>query len=270
MADKLSQSLDEITKGRGGGSRRPIRRPGRQVVKSTSTKVTTVNPTNGVRKNVRNPRNNVKQVAAPTGPSGSGESKIIVSNLPSDVDENNIKEYFSKSIGPVKKVTLTYGPNGVSRGICTIVFVKAGSAAEAAKSLDGTPVDKRPMKIEVVLGARQAPEPVPVKNLSDRISAPKSAAKDKPKSAAADKATGSGKPAGKKGNRPARGRNAGRPNKKKTAEELDAEMTDYFGGGNTNGVATESAATGNEAMVDEVMVSELGSLNTRTVLNGLK
>ena len=51
---------------------------------------------------------------------------------------------------------------------------------------------------------------------------------------------------------------AGRP-KKKTAEELDAEMMDYFGGdsGATNGAVQPAAAAatngGDTGMVDEVM-----------------
>ena len=41
---------------------------------------------------------------------------------------------------------LTYGPNGVSRGIATIIFSKAGSANDALVQLNGMLVDKRPMK----------------------------------------------------------------------------------------------------------------------------
>ena len=42
---------------------------------------------------------------------------------------------------------LTYGPNGVSRGIATIIFSKAGSANDALVQLNGMLVDKRPMKV---------------------------------------------------------------------------------------------------------------------------
>jgi THO complex subunit 4 len=41
---------------------------------------------------------------------------------------------------------LTYGPNGRSRGVATIVFAKPGSAADAAKQLNGVKVDNRAMK----------------------------------------------------------------------------------------------------------------------------
>lgn len=42
---------------------------------------------------------------------------------------------------------ITYGPNGVSRGVATIVFSRASSANEALLKLNGLLVDKRPMKV---------------------------------------------------------------------------------------------------------------------------
>ena len=81
---------------------------------------------------------------------------------------------------------LTYGPNGASRGIATIIFSKPGSANDALVQLNGMLVDKRPMKvnpvkaasamdqlltfvkIEVVLNAAKAAA-VPAKGLGDRV-----------------------------------------------------------------------------------------------------
>lgn len=45
---------------------------------------------------------------------------------------------------------LTYGPNGVSRGIATIIFSKPGSANDALVQLNGMLVDKRPMKVKLI------------------------------------------------------------------------------------------------------------------------
>lgn len=42
---------------------------------------------------------------------------------------------------------LTYGPNGISRGIATIIFNKPGDANTASVQLNGMLVDKRPMKV---------------------------------------------------------------------------------------------------------------------------
>lgn len=41
---------------------------------------------------------------------------------------------------------LTYNQNGTSRGIASIVFSQPGTAAKAAKDLNGLLVDGRPMK----------------------------------------------------------------------------------------------------------------------------
>ena len=50
-------------------------------------------------------------------------------------------------VGAVKRAVITYGPNGVSRGIATVEFVKAGDANDAFKRYNGTTVDSRPMKV---------------------------------------------------------------------------------------------------------------------------
>jgi len=98
------------------------------------------------------------------------------------------------------------------------------------------------MKIEVVVDANHVPEPTPAKSLAERVAANPKA---QPKSATATKkATGKdtskGRPAAKAG-KPKRGRTS-RP-KPKTAEELDAEMTDYWGGNNPSAAPTNTEAT---------------------------
>ncbi|KAF2496146.1 RNA annealing protein [Lophium mytilinum] len=254
MADKLNQSLDEILK-----TRRDTRpnRGARRGGKATAA----APPVGGVKKITKAAAKQATKHNVPTGPAGASESKITVSNLPNDVDERQIKEYFVKTVGPVKKVLVTYGPNGVSRGIATITFVKGTAAAEAAKSLNGVKVDDRPMKIEVVVNPRDLPPTAPVKSFSERVTNPKNAAKSQPKPATGGRdAKGSARGRGKT----ARGRNAGR-GKPKTADQLDAEMADYFVGdaGNgdamvTNGGATVQGATGGDTgMDDDILVSSL-------------
>ena len=82
---------------------------------------------------------------------------------------------------------------------------------------------------------------------------------DKPKSAATTKEVkASGRGTGTRGRGARRGRNAGRP-KAKTADELDAEMDDYFdpnagaANGQMEGVNGTTANGGDE--MDEVSVS---------------
>jgi len=256
MSLNLDKSLDEILSTRRNTQRRGR---GRRVPNATRT---TSAPIGGVTKHTKATTKPAGKSATQSGPvSASGESKIIVSNLPPDVNEAQIKEYFVKSVGAVKRVTITYGPNGISRGIATIIFAKPGSANEALVKLNGLLVDKRPMKIEVVLDASRAPPPPPVRGMSDRITNPKA----QPKSAVADKTAKGGETTrggrGGRGGRGARGarrgRNAGR-SKPKTAEELDAEMTDYFVANGNEAAATSNGAApaangGDDQGMDEVL-----------------
>ncbi|MCJ1231304.1 hypothetical protein MMC12_007981 [Toensbergia leucococca] len=262
MSGKLDQSLDEILSSR----RQTARRGGRGRRAPNPTRTSVAAPVGGIKKNTKVAKGFAKS-AVPTGPAaGNGESKVIVSNLPPDVSEAQIKEYFVKSVGPVKRVTITYGPNGVSRGIATIIFSKPGSGNDALVKVNGLLVDKRPMKIEVVLDASRAPPPAPIKGLSERIVYDLAKLmptaylklkycrqpKNQPKLAVATKATPNGTTSrgGRgRGRGVRRGRNAGRP-KVKTAEELDAEMVDYFDATGANGgpAGTDAAATTNGAI----------------------
>ncbi|KAJ5246445.1 RNA annealing protein Yra1 [Penicillium chermesinum] len=219
MSANLDKSLDDLV-----GSRRQARR-------RTNRRVTSKASTGGVKKSAKAPKAAAK-VVHQTPVAAATSNKIYVSGLPVDVTEANIKEYFTKSAGSVKKVTLAYTQNGTSRGQAHIVFSKPGTAAKAAKELNGLLVDGRPMKIEVVYDASHAPAVAAPKPLTERIAPSKAQAKDKPKPATAKKAAtndggnkrnAAGRPArGRKG----QGRNAGRSHK--TVEELDAEMADYF------------------------------------------
>lgn len=252
MSDKLNQSLDDIL-----SQRRKNARPTRARRSLPGRAAKAAAPVGGVKKAVKQPKSNEKVAkgAAPA-PGKSGESKIQVSNLPFDVTEAQIKDYFNSIVGTVKRVLLNYGPNGQSRGVATVIFNQVGAAAKAAKELDGIHVDKKAMKIEVLVTAKDAPEVPQPKKLADRISQPKNAAKPKP---ATD--TKESKAAGRKASaargRGRGGRNAGRP-KAKTADELDQEMTDYFASGANGdtamaGGAVQPSNTGEAAMTDETL-----------------
>ncbi|KAI3327766.1 RNA recognition domain-containing protein [Xylariaceae sp. AK1471] len=248
MSGKLDQSLDEIlsTQRRAVGRRRGTQR------RSAGRPAATA-PVGGVQKTSKQPRNAATKQAPAKNAGGNGESKVVVSNLPKDVNEAQIKEYFTTSVGPIKRVELSYGPNSVSRGIATVTFFKADGASKAFNVLNGILVDKRPIKIEIVVSAAKAAEIIPTpKTLTERVSQPKA----QPKSAANDKKKDAGKAVGTgargrgKRGRPAR---SSRP-AKKTAEELDSEMADYFESGNqnenVNGVAVNTNT--DAAMDDEI------------------
>jgi len=156
-------------------------------------------------------------------------------------------------IGPVKRVELSYGPGGASRGIANIVFARSESATKAVDECNGIPVDGRPIKVELILDANRAKAIPAPKGLSERITQPK----PQPKSAASTKTAG--KTRGKTGRGGARGGRNARP-AKKTAEELDSEMVDYWQAGaaatETNGGASgaaQPAAGGDANMDDEIL-----------------
>ena len=111
------------------------------------------------------------------------------------------------------------------------------------------------IKIEVIVDASQAPAVAAPKGLGDRITQPK----PHPKSAAATKPTGNAaRGEGGKGKRGRGGKaKTGRP-AKKTAEELDSEMVDYFVAAAPADAAPAAAApvapTGGDApMEDEIL-----------------
>ncbi|KAK0705310.1 hypothetical protein B0H67DRAFT_379205 [Lasiosphaeris hirsuta] len=253
MSGKLDQSLDEIlsTQRRNATKRRSTRRT------AIGNRPAPTAPAGGIHKKPQPTRNGPKPT--PSKSSGlTGESKINVSNLPKDVSEAQIKEYFQQSVGNVKKVEVSYGPGGVSRGVAQVTFHHADGANKAFSTLNNLLIDNRPVKVEVMLAnADLIPQP---KTLGQRISQPKvqpkSAATVKHGAGAAKGAAATnpaGKGATKKGAR--RGKSV-RP-AKKTAEELDSEMADYFDGAATNenaaGGAPAAASGGDAPMEDEIL-----------------
>ncbi|KAK3320862.1 hypothetical protein B0T19DRAFT_430756 [Cercophora scortea] len=249
MSGKLDQSLDEIlsTQRRAaGGARRSTRRV------SAGNRPTPAAPAGGIQKTTKPARNAAGKAAPSKRPGLVGESKIMVSNLPKDVSEGQIKEYFQQSVGQVKKVELSYGPGGASRGIAHVTFHHADGASKAFTTLNGLLIDNRPVKVEVVVASADLiPQP---KTLGQRISQPKA----QPKSAAtvkhgASATKGGAAPAAKGAKKVAKkGRNV-RP-AKKTAEELDMEMVDYFDHSNENTNGGAPAATSTDApMEDEIL-----------------
>jgi len=266
MSGRLDQSLDSII-----DSQKKAKRDNQRRRKPVGVKARAA-PVGGVKKATKPAKSAVKPAG---GASASAQpSKIVVSGLPYDVNEAQIKEYFSKSVGQVKKVSLQYNQNGQSRGIADISFNKPGVAAKAAKELNGMLVDKRPMKIEVVVEASSVTVPE-AKPLSERVAYanPKHNSKSgplmqdsanpkaKPKSATATKATAKDGAKGRKANTNKKTRT--QRSKPKTAEELDAEMTDYFNANNNaaapaQGVAANgAAATAAPAAADDMGMDEI-------------
>ncbi|KAH6918132.1 RNA annealing factor [Coprinopsis sp. MPI-PUGE-AT-0042] len=167
-------------------------------------------------------------VAAPTN-----ADKIIVSNLPIDVTQEQIKDLFTSTVGPLRDVTLHYDANGKSKGVAAVQFSRKGDANKAYQQYNSRLIDgKRPMKIEVVI------DPFKAVPLSARV-APAPAA-----SAPAAQRNGAAGAKGKR--RGARGGGGGgakrAPRPPKTAADLDAEMEDYTASASAPAAAPAAAA----------------------------
>jgi len=258
MASNLDRSLDEILATRPRGNRR-------------GGNATTATVAGGIRKrssrvaaqkaNVSIVNTSTKAKGVPTGPSGKVvSSKIIVSNLPFDVSEQMIKEYFQSVVGPIRRATLTYGPNGQSRGVATVEFQKSEHATLAAQKYNGVEVDSRPMKVELVV------DPNAPASFADRVGTPNKITPPKARTDGRLKATpkpvtstARGRGAAR-GNKAAGARGAGRSgngrSKTKTAEQLDQEMADYFGGNETTAAAAPVVAAdgGSIGMDDDTVL----------------
>lgn len=87
--------------------------------------------------------------------------KIIVSNLPPDVNEENIKvcvhkqgnkkghglmcldrTFFTQTVGSVQSLSLSYDAQGRSKGVATVTFSKKGDAQKAFKEYNNRLIDR--------------------------------------------------------------------------------------------------------------------------------
>ncbi|KAF9500752.1 hypothetical protein BDN71DRAFT_1043400 [Pleurotus eryngii] len=159
----MDKSLDEIISTRPRNARRGSRRgsSGRAQILGTS----------GVSPSTRARAAPVTKVAAvATQPQVS--DRIMVSNLPQDVNEAQIKDLFHSTVGPLRDVQLYFDHSGRSKGMAQVHFQRKGDGNKAFAQYNNRLIDgKRPMKIEIVvdpsrpaaapsLAARVAPAPV--------------------------------------------------------------------------------------------------------------
>lgn len=181
-----------------------------------------------------------RQVAAAIGASPvivpQAAEKIIVSNLPTDVNEVQVRELFTHMIGPLRDVSLTYDARGVSKGIASVVFVRKGDAARAYEQYHDRLIDGRsPMKIEIVVDPRRTPQP-----LAARVSAAGPVVAGNGFVQSGPRGGGGLRRAGGRGRGRGRGRGGRRGDDRptKTAEDLDAEMEDYTQSAPAGGAAS--------------------------------
>ncbi|KAG0207299.1 hypothetical protein BGX28_001456 [Mortierella sp. GBA30] len=144
-------------------------------------------------------------------------SKIQVSNLDHRVTAEDLKLVFSSRVGPLKKCTLMYDQHGKSTGTAVVHFSRVTDAGVAMQKFNAVPLDGRPMKIELVVAPGAAQTVLPA------AGAPRAPAHNQ-----AQRSQGSGR-GGRGGRGRGRGgRQQGEKKTAKTADQLDAEMTDYM------------------------------------------
>ncbi|KAJ7640835.1 hypothetical protein DFH06DRAFT_623380 [Mycena polygramma] len=80
-------------------------------------------------------------VKAATAPTSTPAEKIIVSNLPQDVNEAQVKELFHTTVGPLREVTLHYDAAGRSKGVATVLFSKKGDGNRAFQQYNNRLID---------------------------------------------------------------------------------------------------------------------------------
>ncbi|KIM46690.1 hypothetical protein M413DRAFT_23060 [Hebeloma cylindrosporum] len=126
----MDKSLDEIISSKPKAHRRGSARRG-----SVRSQVLGKTPAG--------PIHRARAAAAPVAEPKATQSseKIIVSNLPGDVNEAQLKDLFSTTVGPLKDVTLHFDASGRSKGTATVVFQKRGDGSKAYDQYNNRLID---------------------------------------------------------------------------------------------------------------------------------
>ncbi|KAJ1333068.1 THO complex subunit 4 [Microdochium nivale] len=192
-------------------------------------------------------------------------SKIRVENIHYELTEEDLEGLFTK-IGPILKLDLLYDRAGRSEGVAYVTYEHRDDAEESVRQFDRANAKGQPIRLSIVPPAAPRRNPfdgahMPSKPLSERISRPRSLSpgRDVDRYVPGGRGRNSRSPLpGRRergGRRPGarrEGGNSGGESKeprargagarpKKTQEELDAEMANYFNGGATSVEAQSTA-----------------------------
>lgn len=236
------------------------------------------------RRPARNDRRYSPEIYEPTS------AKLRVENLHYDLNQDDLEDLFTR-IGPVLKLSLTYDRAGRSEGVAYVTYESAADAQQAIREFDGANAKGQPIHLTSIPAGPSARRAPPPRSLFERIT-PRTRSESpirhsdvsKPPPTNVDRyvpgrgsrsrsprprgGRGDGRRDGRRpgarrerGDRNGGGRGGerlardGRP--RKTQEELDAEMDDYFGGGNKQNGDTNGASEAKENKVDDVDMEEI-------------
>ncbi|KAI0152556.1 RNA-binding domain-containing protein [Hypoxylon sp. NC0597] len=220
--------------------------------------------------NSRNRPRNSRRRPSPDRFQDTRGTKVKVENLHYELTEEDLDGLFAK-IAPVLKLDLLYDRAGRSEGIAFVTYEDRNDALEAIREYDGANAKGQPIRLSIVSSApRRNPfdtARMPGRSLAERITRPRSLSprRNSERNRVDSYVPGRGSrsrsplPHRRGGRRPGARRERvvdapnerervsrdGRP--KKTQEELDAEMADYFSVGANNGAAP-AAETGASAV----------------------
>ncbi|QLQ78226.1 hypothetical protein HG537_0A04730 [Torulaspora globosa] len=146
----------------------------------------------------------------------SREAKVNVEGLPRDIKQDAVREFFASQVGGVARVLLSYNERGQSTGMANITFKNGEMAKKAVAKFNGAPIDggRSRLRLNLIIDPTQRPS----RSLSDRIRAiPPNVKAANARKGPTRKAALAKKQRQQKPKQP-----------KKSLEDLDKEMADYF------------------------------------------
>ncbi|KAG0702015.1 hypothetical protein DFH29DRAFT_526257 [Suillus ampliporus] len=129
----MDKSLDEVIATRPKGVRRGAGRRAGAAAKAQVLGTTGAHPA------TRTATTGATKAAGTT--SAQPADKIIVSNLPADVNDAQIKELFHSTVGPLREVTLHYDSAGRSKGVAAVHFQRKGDGTRAYQQYNNRLID---------------------------------------------------------------------------------------------------------------------------------
>ncbi|KAL4981117.1 hypothetical protein BDW66DRAFT_146881 [Aspergillus desertorum] len=218
---------------------------------------------------------------SPSPDRASAGTRLRIENLHYDITETDLEELFSR-IGSISNVSLVYDRAGRSEGVAYVTYNRHSDAKTAIAEFDGANAKGQPIRISITSsGPRRDRNPFdtaekPRGSLFDRVERPRDARTSSPEGRS-ESAEGAGRrrrrrgggnyrrsdvskpapdhidryvpgqqaPARRTGGGRRQGgevRRGGNPRPKKTQEELDQEMEDYWGSNAGAGTTDQAAA----------------------------